>query len=316
MNTNSINTKVLNYCHNEITALGMMNKNCYLNYDMYNSYFKNKAKSKIVINNINKYNIYNIIDYIENNNFKNISLMYSDIDVKNDLKNNQYILDNYNISSYKEEQIVSVLNKSYFEGEDRFMEGKQFKELRPYIKRYNNIIKVKNIYQSKDDVIEMLNIWKQSVGKKYNIRCRSGVDKALVERYNKDKLGEILLGFAFYIYNKELNKDICIGYAITTRNLNEFVETQDHKFEPVFNYMCRKVLTDCGLRNITEYIDWYVFNKLYYQYTHIYPQQTADNIYINWGCSSGGVKWYKEHKWPLYQKEYKYFYNLSLKNKN
>lgn len=313
MNNNNLNTKPLNYCHNEITTLGMMNKNCYFNYDMYNSYFRNKAKSNVTIYNINKYNIQSVLDYINKNNFKTVSLLYSDINIKDILIDNGYILYDYNVSSYKEEQIVSVLNKSYFEGEDGFLKGKQFKELRPYIKRYKDIVKVRNIYQSKDDVIEMIDTWKQTVGQKYSIRCRAGVDKSLVERYVKDKMAETLIGFAFYIYNKEQNKDICIGYAITRRNPDEFIETSNHKFEPVFNYMCRKVLTDCGLRNITEYIDWYVFNQLYYQYTHIYPQQDTDNIYINWGCSSGGVKWYKEHKWPLYQKDIKYFYKLKHK---
>ena len=33
---------------------------------------------------------------------------------------------------------------------------------------------------------------------------------------------------------------------------------------------------------------------------------------INWGCSSGGVHWYKTHKWPLYSTTPRWF--MTIKN--
>lgn len=321
MNNNNItNKQQFNYCTDNITLYGMMNKNCSFYPYMKRTFYKTKSKNNIVICNPNLNFINNIanalyMDSLSKNTYKKISFMYCNDNIKDKLLENSYIKDNYSISSYKEEEIVSVLNYNYFEYSESkdFMTGKEFKELRPYIKRYKNIIKVRNIYNSKDDVIEMLDKWKddESCGKKYGIRCRVGVDKALVERYVKEKLGESLIGFAFYTYNKELNKDICIGYAITARNPIDIVYSC-----PVFSYMCRKVLNNIGYRNLTEYIDWYVFNHLYTEYCSKFNRNLPRQIFINWGCSSGGVKWYKEHKWPLYKKETKWFYTLKYKEQN
>lgn len=318
-NNNINNQPQFNYCNDNITLFGMMNKNCSLSQYIPLTFYKTKSQNNIVICNP-KLDFINIMcntlsmDCLSKNIYKKISFMYCNDNIKEQLLSNSYIKDNYSITSYKEEEIVSVLDYNYFKNptDPDFMVGNKYKELRPYIKRYKSIIKVKNISKSKDDVLEMLDKWKdnETCGKKYGIRCRVGVDKALVERYVSNQFGENLIGFAFYIYNKELKKDTCIGYVITSKEPNNMVDSY-----PVFSYMCRKVLNNIGYRNLTEYIDWYVFNHLYKLYCWKY-KKAPKQIFINWGCSSGGVKWYKEHKWPLYKKETKWFYNLKYKEEN
>ena len=307
------------------TMIGMMNRFCSINTDSYNSFFKTKSKNHIVYGDVTLNSLNYINKDIEKYNPNKISLMYCDNDLKQDILNDDTIINNYNISgSYNEEQIISVIDRTYFEPNENniFMQGKKFKELRGPINKYKDIIKVKNIYQSKDDVIEMIEKWRymDNGGMKYKWQERAAVDKALVERYCKEQLGEHYIGFAFYIYNDELKMDECIAYAITMRRpsylIEEYINRNESIYRPVFNYMNRKVLCKKEYRNLTEYIDWYVFNTLYKQCKingYIEYDDKNAKIYINWGCSSGGVKWYKEHKWPLYNKQIKYFYNLKKK---
>ena len=72
---------------------------------------------------------------------------------------------------------------------------------------------------------------------------------------------------------------------------------------PEYKYLTRKCLNVRGTRNLTELIDYLTFRELF----RANGEQEGDFI-LNWGASSGGVKWYKEHKWPLYDKEWKWFY--------
>lgn len=366
----------LNYTSDTATIIGMMNSNCELNYNVDNSYYKNKKHTKVVYNYVNNDNIDDVLNDIVDNDIEQATLMYCDDNIvdnalaednegndkvlafeshfkmqltydesstddeviSNEIVNNidnnkenadvpvseekqsisvkQCIKDNYNISKYKMEQIVSELDTNVFfnEKSDLYLKGKLCKEVRGPINKYKDIIIVRNIYNSKDDVLNMIEEWRymNNGGIKYGFQERAGVDKALVKRYYKDELAESYMGFAFYIYDKELNKEKCIGYAITKRKPSDFIyDKQKDKYYPVFNYMNRKVLCLDGYRNLTEYIDWYVFNSLYEQ-TKINAYDN-DIIYINWGCSSGGVKWYKEHKWPLYYKQHKWFYTIKKK---
>lgn len=72
---------------------------------------------------------------------------------------------------------------------------------------------------------------------------------------------------------------------------------------PEYKYLTRKCLNVWGTRNLTEFIDYWTFRELF----RVNGERDGDFI-VNWGASSGGVKWYKEHKWPLYDKEWKWFY--------
>ena len=42
-----------------------------------------------------------------------------------------------------------------------------------------------------------------------------------------------------------------------------------------------------------------MFNQVY--------RKCNEDFLINWGCSDGGVYWYKTHKWPVYKIVPKWF---------
>ena len=64
-------------------------------------------------------------------------------------------------------------------------------------------------------------------------------------------------------------------------------------------YLIRKAVTD--FRNLCLYIDYDTFRE---------KTKYENNIIINWGCSSSGVKKYKLNKFKLAYIKKLYFYNL------
>ena len=83
-------------------------------------------------------------------------------------------------------------------------------------------------------------------------------------------------------------------------------KNEENLFET--SYLIRKCLVE-NRRNLTEYIDWYTFNETMEKNS----LEKEEGIVINWGCSSGGVAWYKKNKWPIYKLEKKWFSNLKIK---
>ena len=71
--------------------------------------------------------------------------------------------------------------------------------------------------------------------------------------------------------------------------------------KPEFKYLTRKVLSIEGRRNLTEYIDYKTIELVHSLNPHF------EHVLVNWGASSGGVHWYKSHKFPLYSIEKKWF---------
>ena len=105
--------------------------------------------------------------------------------------------------------------------------------------------------------------------------------------------------------DKEINKDLydIRIYKIEDKVVGYSVIEHNSSFENNgYIYLIRKSLID--YRNLCLYIDYDTFReKLNYE----------NNIIVNWGCSSGGVKKYKLSKFKLAYIKKLYFYNLNKK---
>lgn len=193
--------------------------------------------------------------------------------------------------AYSSNQITSILRRELFED----MPGKKYREIRESVNKYKNIIKVNDITTYNiDSILSMIEEWRymNNGGMKYGWQEHAGIDKSIVNRYVNGELKGVL-GYSFWYCNK------CIGYSIIEKNHSDVIDGYNE-----FKYLTRKVLNT--KRNITEYVDWYTFKTLYDKYKY-------NNFLINWGCSSGGVHWYKTHKWELYREEKKWFCKISNK---
>lgn len=267
---------MLNYI-NELSMYGLMNKNAFVNYDSNKlSFYKTKNKKKVVF--------FEKLSEEEESKYDQINYMYLNED-PNDKR------------AYSVEQIVSILTNEMFEG----MPGKKYREIRETVNRYKNKIEIKPINKdTKESIIDMIEKWRymDNGGMKYGWQEHAGIDKAIIARYIKEDLREAIIGMSFW-YNGE-----CIGYSMIERYASDI---NNDIFE--YKYLTRKVINKKELRNITEYIDWFTFSQLYKNHK-IYHD--SDKFLVNWGCSSGGVHWYKTHKWPVYSIDKKWF--LTIKN--
>lgn len=188
------------------------------------------------------------------------------------------------------DEIVSIIDcEKYFET----LPGSEYREIRETRNKYINKIEAKAI--TTDNYLEILNMiekWRYSSGMKYGWQEHAGIDKVLIERYILDsqKWDRDVIMTSFWIDDK------CIGYSCIERK-----SLQERDGIPEYVYLTRKVLSDSCMRNITEYIDWWTFRE-------VYRANREEKFLVNWGCSSGGVRWYKTHKWRLYSLTKKWFY--------
>lgn len=258
---------------NELSIWGLMNKNAFINEDANNlSFYKTKNKKKVVF--------FEKLSEEEEKNYDIINYMYLDEDPE--IKGTTSM-----------EEIISILDKGLFED----LTGKTYKEIRETIHKYRNKIVIKPINKdTHDNIINMIEEWRylDNGGMKYLWQEHAGIDKAIVKRYIDNDWREPLIGMSFWLDDK------CIGYSLCERYASDII---DNKFE--YKYLTRKVLNLPGLRNITEYIDWVTFNQVWKNHKIYHPDE--NEFLINWGCSSGGVHWYKTHKWPVYSLNKKYF---------
>ena len=138
-----------------------------------------------------------------------------------------------------------------------------------------------------DSVIEMIEKWRymDNGGMKYGWQERAGCDKALVRRYvdNFENIQAYVIGNVFKFDNE------VVGYSCI-----EKISLCSIDGIPEFKYLTRKVLNTKGCRNITEYIDYKTIETIYYH------NNDLGVFLVNWGASSGGVHWYKTHKFPVY----------------
>lgn len=262
---------------NSVSIFGMMNRLSFQDNDLQSDlgFYKKKDKSKVVYF---KNRVQDESRYIQ------INYMYLDVDPKDK-------------KSYSSEQIISKISTESVET----LPGKKFREIRETRNKYKNKIVVKDITSDNlQDVIDMIEKWRylDNGGWKYGFNEHAAIDKAIAKRYVETDLSNHIYAFAFY-YNNE-----CIGYSTIEKIPKNKL---DDLFE--YKYLTRKALLLKEFRNLTEYIDWYTFNYIYNRHKE---QFNSTEFLINWGCSSGGVKWYKTHKWPLYKLIPKWF--LTIKN--
>lgn len=257
--------EISNYV-NDITIYGLMNKNCFFNEDSSNSlsFYKVKNKSKVTI-------CKDRVSADEEKKYDYISYMY--LDEKPDIKGARYV-----------NMVTSYISKEYFTG----MPGKKYIDIRHTVNQLQKKISaVEIIPENMDDVLDMIEKWRydDNGGMKYRMREHAGIDKNIIRLYGEgnNKLADNTFAYAFY-YGTE-----CIGYACMSNNPNG----------REWHYLTRKVRNYLGLRNLTEYVDWFMFNQVY--------RKCNEDFLINWGCSDGGVYWYKTHKWPVYKIVPKWF---------
>lgn len=198
------------------------------------------------------------------------------------------------------EQIESLIDSSFLsENISRHNHRDIFESVRKYKKSVyatNDFDIVKNRF---NDIVSMIEKWRysQKGGMKYGWVEHAGIDKACIKRYIENPIFRSQVDFYLFIDKK--SSDI-VGYSMIEKT--PYVNNEK-LFE--FPYLIRKCLVE-DRRNITEYIDWWTFNETM-------QKNRLSNMIVNWGCSSGGVHWYKTHKWPLYRLEKKWFYTWKKK---
>ena len=277
--------------HNYIdkwTCIGMMNKNCSLvERNGIISFNKTKNGSKAAAFSL---------DYkFDSTVHKQVSWLYLDIEPKKEDFDSIYSL----------EEIVSKIEpkKWFWQGSERPREclaGEKNIEWRGTVNKWNRALRegrliVEPLDESNaDETLEMIEKWRylDNGGMKYGWQERAGCDKALVQRYmsNFESIQDYVVGTVF-----RLDSEV-VGYSCIEKNPLCQVDGI-----PEVKYLTRKVLSTKERRNLTEYIDYKTIELVHKQNSHL------EVFLVNWGASSGGVHWYKTHKFPVYSLETKWF---------
>lgn len=282
--------------HNYIdkwTCIAMMNKNCSLLDGDFLGFNKTKNGSKVAAFSL---------DYkFDPEKHKQVSWLYLDNEPDKLLFSSIYSL----------EEIVSKIdcdNMFWKSGRrpENVLAGEENIEWRGTVNKWRRkecegYLQVMPLDEScRDAVVEMIEKWRwlDNGGMKYGWQERAGCDKALVKRYVEDFEGikSHVIGSAF-----KLNDEI-VGYSCIEKTSTALVDGL-----PEFKYLTRKVLNGKGKRNLTEYIDYRTIELVH----EAMPDIKA--FAVNWGASSGGVHWYKSHKFPLLSIEKKWFCSKKAK---
>lgn len=313
----------MNYIDNT-SIYGLMNKNCVLCNVFPYSFYKSKKLNKLTICNTFQDPTY-VFDVMKDVN--EINYMY--IEIEDNIENISNIIHNGKL--YTIPQITSLIDSSYSRSNIRRC---KHEELYESIKKYENLVNVikldeyidiarnKELSLSlKNQIIDMIEKWRyqDKGGMKYKWREHAGIDKNIINTYFKYDLYAEPICYDTNIYivvNKHpIGKDdIILGYACIAASPNSMIKN-DATNEMIlqYNYLTRKCLygniidsnnKKYSLRNLTLYLDWYVFNDLMIDIKNIYDN---DKFIVNWGCSTDGVYDYKTKKWPLYKIEQKLF---------
>ena len=137
-----------------------------------------------------------------------------------------------------------------------------------------------------DDILNMIKEWSTTSGKKYGFFRHDGIDKAFFKRLKNKEINKDLYDIRIYKVD-----DKVVGYSV----IEHYPSFENHGHV----YLIRKAVTD--FRNLCLYIDYDTFRE---------KTKYENNIIINWGCSSSGVKKYKLNKFKLAYIKKLYFYNL------
>ena len=266
---------------NKLSIYGLMNSNCkILVYKL--GFWKTKNHNKLVLCEDN-------IDNIDLSNTLKISMMYLD---KVNHNKEFWNSNGYEMSKITEaEEIFSYIDKDFFNKLNRTNNKEVYETLRKYDnwKMINKMFVVDYSDDIYDDILIMIKEWATTSGKKYGFLRHDGIDKAFFKRLKDKEINKDL--YDIRIYKIE---DKVVGYSVIEHN-SSFENNG-------YIYLIRKSLID--YRNLCLYIDYDTFReKLNYE----------NNIIVNWGCSSGGVKKYKLSKFKLAYIKKLYFYNLNKK---
>ena len=266
---------------NSSSIYGLMNSNCKILDDKI-GFWKSKSHNKLVLCEDN-------INGIDLSGTSKISMMYLDkVNYNKEFWNSK----GYDMSKITEaEEIFSYIDKEFFDKLTRTVNKEVYETLRKYdnwrksgkmtVVDYSDILY--------DDILNMIKEWSTTSGKKYGFFRHDGIDRAFFKRLKNKEINKDL--YDIRIYKAD---DKVVGYSV----IEHYPSFENHGHV----YLIRKAVTD--FRNLCLYIDYDTFReKLNYE----------NNIIVNWGCSSGGVKKYKLSKFKLAYIKKLYFYNLNKK---
>ena len=263
---------------NSSSIYGLMNSNCKI-LDNKIGFWKSKSHNKLVLCEDN-------INGIDLSGTSKISMMYLDkVNYDKEFWNSK----GYDMSKITEaEEIFSYIDKEFFDKLTRTVNKEVYETLRKYdnwrksgkmtVVDYSDIIY--------DDILNMIKEWSTTSGKKYGFFRHDGIDRAFFKRLKNKEINKDLYDIRIYKVD-----DKVVGYSV----IEHYPSFENHGHV----YLIRKAVTD--FRNLCLYIDYDTFRE---------KTKYENNIIINWGCSSGGVKKYKLNKFKLAYIKKLYFYNL------
>ena len=263
---------------NSSSIYGLMNSNCKILDDKI-GFWKSKSHNKLVLCEDN-------INGIDLSDTSKISMMYLDkVNYDKEFWNSK----GYEMSKITEaEEIFSYIDKGFFDKLTRTANKEVYETLRKYdnwrksgkmtVVEYSDILY--------DDILNMIKEWSTTSGKKYGFFRHDGIDRAFFKRLKNKEINKDL--YDIRIYKAD---DKVVGYSV----IEHYPSFENHGHV----YLIRKAVTD--FRNLCLYIDYDTFRE---------KTKYENNIIINWGCSSSGVKKYKLNKFKLAYIKKLYFYNL------
>ena len=263
---------------NSSSIYGLMNSNCKILDDKV-GFWKSKSHNKLVLCKDN-------INGIDLSDTSKISMMYLDkVNYDKEFWNSK----GYEMSKITEaEEIFSYIDKEFFDKLTRTVNKEVYETLRKYdnwrksgkmtVVDYSDILY--------DDILNMIKEWSSTSGKKYGFFRHDGIDRAFFKRLKNKEINKDLYDIRIYKVDNKV-----VGYSV----IEHYPSFENHGHV----YLIRKAITD--FRNLCLYIDYDTFRE---------KTKYENNIIINWGCSSSGVKKYKLNKFKLAYIKKLYFYNL------
>lgn len=263
---------------NSSSIYGLMNSNCKI-LDNKIGFWKSKSHNKLVLCEDN-------INSIDLSDTSKISMMYLDkVNYDKEFWNSK----GYEMSKITEaEEIFSYINKEFFSKLTRTVNKEVYETLRKY-DNWRKLGKMTVVDYSDilyDDILNMIKEWSSTSGKKYGFFRHDGIDRAFFKRLKNKEINKDLYDIRIYKVS-----DKVVGYSV----IEHYPSFENHGHV----YLIRKAVTD--FRNLCLYIDYDTFRE---------KTKYENNIIINWGCSSNGVKKYKLNKFKLAYIKKLYFYNL------
>lgn len=263
---------------NSSSIYGLMNSNCKI-LDNKIGFWKSKNHNKLVLCEDN-------VNGIDLSDTSKISMMYLD---KVNYDKEFWNSNGYEMSKITEaEEIFSYIYKEFFEKLTRTTNKEIYETLRKYDnwKKSEKMVVVDYSDDIYDDILDMIKEWSATSGKKYGFFRHDGIDRAFFKRIKNKEINKDLYDIRIYKVD-----DKVVGYSV----IEHYPSFENHGHV----YLIRKSISD--YRNLCLYIDYDTFRE---------KTKYENNIIINWGCSSGGVKKYKLNKFKLAYIKKLYFYNL------